>query len=202
MPGEPAALWTPTRRWMGNLLPMIFAGPLLAWAGWLAVTEPLSPLFWMALAASAIVGWLAVGLLGNTPKRGLHGRLMATFPTEESETKRIMAGFARAGAKGALDPHQHIGFVIFTPSALILAAEGMRVELKRSELMKIETQPNAHTWLGLGGWLRLTGRVSGQPFEVLVEPCGHWTLWACAAERRRLRQLITAWLGMAGRGPS
>jgi hypothetical protein len=197
MPGGARRLWSPARRWAGNLLPLIGVAPGLAWAAWAAWTAPFSPFFWWSIAAAALAGWLAVGLLGTLPKRTLKARLDAMIPREDGEQKRVMAGISRPGGSGALDPHQHLGFVIFTDRVLVLAAENLRMEIRRSELMEARLAPNAHTWLGLGGWIAVSGRAQGKAFEVRVEPAGAWTLWGCAAARRPLLRLIRAWLALS-----
>lgn len=188
-------LWTPGRKLASNLLPtaaMLPVGVALA-AAW--PREGLSPKVLLLAAAFPAVGWAAVGLLGLAGNGGLRRemerRLDRTIPG--CRDPRMFVGFAGPGYRSALDPHEEVGWLLVRPDGLELFGDASRVWLRRDEVAAVGLAPNAHTWLGLGGWVAVEGESGGNPVKLLVEPRERATHFGNLALRKALAAQLAHW---------
>lgn len=195
MPPKPPALWTPGRRWAGNLLPLLLGLPFAGLAGWEVVQNgPTFAALGLAVAWTATT-WLAtnfLGLLGNRHmKRATELRLKAQGVDLADE--RWFVGFARPSYRGALDPHEDIGWLNLRSDEVEFIGTTERFQLDRAMVTAIRLRPNPHSWVGLGGWVSIEGKAGDTEIRMLIEPRDHSTLWANRKLRRRLYARLKEW---------
>lgn len=106
---------------------------------------------------------------------------------------RMFVGMATAGFSSVWDPHEDVGFLIVERETLRFVGESKRFELSRSAIKSARLAPNAHSWLGLGGWVALNGIVDNKPIQLLLEPRDRDNLLANRRLRPALRAALDQW---------
>lgn len=124
----------------------------------------LGTLFW---ALSPFAFWMAINLFGLFQNGRLRKSLLSLRPSAQ---KAWFVGFARPSYRGWLHPHEFVGWLILQDESVEFRGENQSYRLNRDEIIAIRKAWNIHTLLGLGGWICLEGRVSGQRVRMLVEP--------------------------------
>lgn len=165
-------IWNLGRQLAGNLLPLIFALPLLA----LALQEivrngPTSRAFLYTLGFF-VIGWLAVNFLGLVGNRSLRRKMDFRYRDEfgADPDPRQFVGFARPGKFGLLDPHEDVGWLVYRNSTLDYWGEQFQFQIPYASVVAVSLRRNFHSLLGLGGWLSVDAEVGGSPVRLLVEP--------------------------------
>ncbi|HQU19670.1 MAG TPA: hypothetical protein PLA92_11545, partial [Fimbriimonadaceae bacterium] len=142
----------------------------------------------------AWVGMCLLGLAGNESMRGQLIRLLK-LPPPTHEESRWFVGFSRPSHFGLLDPHEDIGFLRLTPTAIRFEGERYRVEIPTPAGERVRFRANAHSWVGLGRWISIEGTLEGQKIRMLVEPRERATLLGnlilSGEIRRRLAGAVT-----------
>jgi hypothetical protein len=190
-------VWTTRRKWLGNLVPALFWFPLAA-IGVFTVAKNeqfLGPGLWF-LAASTILGWLAVNQFGFFENRRMRLQLERILKVQDSEVKGefIFVGFATPKYSSMLDAHEDVGFFQILPDRLVFVSETRRMELMRSDLTKIGTRANVHTVLGLGRWVSVDAEVGEKKFRLLVEPRERSTMLGSRRYGARLVTRLREWM--------
>jgi hypothetical protein len=192
-------VWTTGRQLVGNTLPLLVASPALFMAARAWAVEGLGNgvLVW---AGVFVVGtWLATGLLamvGNgSVRRAVEGRLNRARPLDKVE--RWFVGAARPAYRGVLDPHEDVGFLLVYPERLEFFGGHLELSMSRAEARRVRQAANPHTWLGLGGWVKIDGERDGRNVALLLESREKTTLFGNRAHNRALERRLTAWLAGA-----
>lgn len=187
--------WTVGRRVWGNVLPLLFAMGPLFWAVQVALREGPSPTMWLALGVFFVTGWVATavfGLVGNADMRNEVGaKLHEMRPFDPTE--RVFVGVARPGFRGALDPHEDVGFLVLHPTKLEFVGTQLTFELQKASVQRVRLRMNAHTWIGMGGWVSVEGEEGGRPVRLVMEPREHWFQPANGKRLFTLRDRLRAW---------
>jgi hypothetical protein len=182
---------------MGNLLPSLFVIPPIAMGIWqIYKAEDIFTrgLWW--IVAGPVLGWLAMNLLGlyqNSTMRSemsLRLRNMRGGAPED----RVFVGMASPKHNSVIDPHQDVGFLLFTDDRLEYVGELLNVVLKKHDITGVTYRPNAHSVLGLGRWVSVEGTVDGKPVRLMVEPRERNTLWGNKMYGKALKARIEEWL--------
>ena len=189
-------VWTTGRQLVGNALPLVVTSPALFLAARAWATDGLGNgvLIWGGVF---VVGtWLATGLLamvGNgSARRAVEARLNRARPLDK--VGRWFVGAARPAHRGLLDPHEDVGFLLVYPDRLEFFGGHLELTMPRAEARRVRRAANPHTWLGLGGWVRIDGEHEGQPVALLVESREKATLFSNRAHNRVLERRLTRWL--------
>jgi len=173
---------------MSNFVPLIVAlpFPLLAFYFDRTGKTNLGMLFW---ALSPIALWMAINLFGLFQNERLRQSLLPFRPNAQ---KTWFVGFARPSYRGWLHPHEFVGWLALKDDSVEFYGENQTYRLNRNEITAIRKAWNIHTLLGLGGWICLEGRVSGQRVRMLVEPRERATMFGNFLLRKKIiRELQT-----------
>lgn len=180
---------------MGNLIPLIFSAPLMVMA-FQSATQfgPTRDTFkWLGLFL--LVGHVSTalfGLIGNGGLKTAVGRLLHVDRPFVKEEKWFV-GFASPTYKGALDPHEDLGFLILHKDNLEFFGETKRIKIKATEIERIRFKWNIHSFLLLGGWICIEGSREGQKYRLLLEPRVSWTHWANALAIGPIKERLIQW---------
>lgn len=195
MPAVTAKVWTTGRKWAGNILPALFYLPLAISGGivmWRR-QEFFGLGLWL-LCGSVLVGWLALnffGFIGNGfAKRQLRREINARVGLPNDAP---FVGFARPGFRGALDPHEDLGFLVLKEDRLELLGESVTIELPRVNVTAVRFKPNIHTWVGLGRWISVEATIEGKKASVLIEPRERATMLGNLIFGKNLAWSLKAW---------
>ena len=196
MPKVPRKVWTNRRKWMGNLLPAIFFLPLVAWGVvWMYQHDSILGLgLWLVVGGTAI-GWIALnlfGLLGNAfmgreIKRNLTARGI------DFNTPHFFVGFARPRFFSILDAHEDLGYLFLRDDEIEFVGEDHRISLPRNQIHGIRFRPNVHTWVGLGRWISIEGKVKNLPVRMNVEPRERNYLFLNLLDSARVKAALESW---------
>lgn len=190
-------VWTDRRKWIGNLIPMLFWLPLTgAGVAWMAVRAELTgPGLWL-IGAGTVLGWLALNQFGFFENGKMRRTLERTLRDREEEipADRNFVGFATPRYAGTVDPHEDVGFFFLLPDRAVFLSETRRVEVERSQVTEVRFRPNVHTVVGLGGWISLEGIAEGRPIRMMIEPRDRKTLLGNMRRRKALLSKIRRWL--------
>lgn len=176
-------------------MPLLVVGPCLA--ATLAVVTYLgaSPLAWLCVGGTVVLGWTAVNLLGLSGNRAMRSemirRLLEEFPDDRRE--KWFVGFARPSFRGLLDPHEDLGFLIVEGDHILFWGESRQVELHRDQVTQVHWRPNIHTFLGLGRWVAIEAVLDKRPARLLIEPRDKRTLIGNLALSRLIKRRLTEW---------
>lgn len=137
--------------------------------------------------------------------------------------EKVFVGMARPTYNSIVDPHEDVGFLVFhgegegpslrDPSyagtghesgserssradsaRLEYWGEKLKVVLRRSQIKSIGFRPNAHTLVGLGGWVSVEAIADGKPVRLMIEPRERSTLLGNVRFAKLLRRNLAAWL--------
>lgn len=189
-------VWTTRRKWLGNLVPLLFWLPPTAIGVFLVLRTGaiLGPGIWLVATGQA-VGWLALnffGLWDNGRMRRDSLRNLA-HRTPPPPGPVVFVGCASVTHKSILDPHQDVGFLSFGEDELEFIGEDRRMRLPRSSVTRVRFRPSVHTWLGLGWWISVEAVVEGRTVRMLLEPREKDTLLGNLFLSGWLKRLIQIW---------
>ena len=191
-----ATVWTPRRKWLGNLIPTLVWFPLTAIGLSLMVKQgEVVPLGVWLIVAATVGGWVVVnffGLFENARMRNQLTRILTAKGTTLSD-QRWFVGFASPKFSSAVDPHEDIGFLCLTPESLYFVSEERRVEVMRCDISEIRFRSNVHSVLLLGRWVSAEGKVQERPIRLMVEPREHSTLLRNRRESSNLFAHLEKW---------
>jgi hypothetical protein len=195
---KPPKVWTPARRLMGNLLPMLIALPPAAVGISLMMKRAeIIGVGLLVFSATPILGWIATNYLGlfqnGRMRRELELRLRALRP--KLPTDRYFVGIATPSFKGWLDPHEDVGYLILHAEQLEFWGDSLNIVLDKAHVTGIHLRPNIHTLIGLGRWVSVEGVVQGKPVRLHVELRDRATLMGNFRRSKALRQRLLQWLG-------
>lgn len=181
---------------MGNLLPAIFALPPMAYGVWrlYVASQILGPgLVW--IGAGVVAGWLAMNFLGLYQNGRMRRDMLRDYRSERGEDglDKLFVGMARPTYSSIVDPHEDVGFLILHGDRLEYWGEDLKVSLGRSQIKDVRFRPNAHSLVGLGGWISIEGISDGKPVRLLIEPREKSTLLGNIAFSRQLRKKLERW---------
>ncbi|MBL8041249.1 MAG: hypothetical protein JNM04_07860 [Chthonomonas sp.] len=168
-----ARQWTLQRKLLGNLLPVFASLPF--WVVWLwrvGQKGVLDPAGLGLLALAIVCSWLALncfGWPGNSKMRIAIGR---AYNAERGifTGPRWFVGMATPAYRNPWDPHEDIGFLVLHDDRIEFFGERIRLALPHDCLTGIGRRANAHSWVGIGGWLCIEGTLNGQDVRLLIEP--------------------------------
>lgn len=188
-------VWTPARKWMGNLIPLLFWLILASIGVYKTVINAqfIGPGLWYLCGATAI-GWLATdlfGLYGNATMRAQLGKLLNREKLLPKES--VFVGFCSPKYSGMLDAHEDIGFLCFYKDKLTFVGESRIVEVDKPSVKSISFRPNVHTILGLGRWIAIEGSQKGAPFRMMVEPRERQTMLGNLMLSGKLKRELQNW---------
>lgn len=200
-------VWTPYRRAMGNLLPAL--PTVLPMAVGVALILKTGVIFGPGLAIAAlgpVLGWFCMNLFGLFQNEAMKARLARQLLSEaalkqeslqgsaQPSERPLFVGMARPGYTSVVDPHEDLGFLILHPERVEFRGEKYKISLSREQVSQIARRPNAHTYLGLGGWISLEGVSDGKPVRLQIEPRERSTLRGNVNLSRSLHRRLQAWL--------
>lgn len=194
-------VWTGRRKWLGNLIPVLFWLPLTI-AGIVVIVKSgeASPLGIGLLGAATVVGWLALnqfGLYENGRMKGQLARIIIARGDVGPEAHWFV-GFATPRYSSALDAHEDVGFLWMEPDRVKFVSEVRTVEVARADVTEVRFRPNVHSLLFLGRWVAIEATVAGKPIRLTVEPRVDRTLLV----NRRLSNELLARLEEWRKGPT
>ena len=133
-----------------------------------------------------------IGLYENgMMKRALQREFEILVPQHRGYS--IFVGFATPGYAGLLDPHEDVGILFLGQEEFQFIGESRSLRATRNQVDNVQLKANIHTWIGLGGWVRVRGTIDGKPYEWRFEPREKDSLLANSLLRRKLRDHIANW---------
>ena len=200
--GRAPLIWTPSRKLLGNLIPLLVPLPIIAIALWRVFEGGATfgeMIVWMVLAVAAL--WFGVNLLGlfqnEAIKKAMWRRVSASLHENEIPKEPLFVGFSRPAYRSAIDPHEDVGFLLLHADRIEFFGDKDRVELPKKSLVRVTLRPNPHSWALLGGWVSVEGLVEGLPVRMLFEPREKKTLLANRRLRKPLMEKIQRWIDEA-----
>lgn len=191
-----ATVWTPVRRWMGNFVPILFWLPFASYGVYQIVeSRQLLGSGLVYLAVATVAGWIGLDLFGFFQNGVMRRRLSEILCAEtDLPADRVFVGFSSPRYTGLLDAHEDVGFLCFTPGALLFVGERRTVEMPREVISSVGFRPNAHTIVGLGRWISIEGTAGKHPVRMLIEGRERSTMLANFLAGPALKGRIEAWL--------
>lgn len=194
MPLMAARSWTLGRKLLGNVVPLLVALPT-AVAGAM-LYDPAQPLDVTPLAligSCPVLIWFALAYLPGYANGRMRSEIARRLDRESPGPKEaVFVGYASLGYRGALDPHEDVGFLIVRPGEVEFYGDGVRLRMPWGPDCAVERSGNVHSLVGLGGWVVL--RSPGETW--LIEPREGRGLWKNRQVARdledRLREARTA----------
>lgn len=147
-----------------------------------------------------VVGWVAVVLFGFWNNEGMRKVLSRRFdrrfpPGADAAPERYFVGIARPTYRNLLDPHEDIGFLVLEPDQLRFYGDTLEVSFPWSVFSSVRRRANAHTWLGIGGWVSLEGKTAeGKELRFLIEPRENSIVVGNWATNRKIRERLRAFV--------
>ncbi len=189
-------VWTPRRKWLGNLVPVLFWLPLIVAGVWvMAARQEIVGLgLWLLIGGTAL-GWLAVNLFGFWDNARMRRQLTLIMQAKgEPVAAAPFVGFATPKYSSMLDPHEEVGFLMLLPDRLRFLSEERVLEVPKEQIQSVRFRANVHTLIGLGRWISIEGTSDGKPIRLLIEPRERRTLLSNLSYGKSLRQKISRWL--------
>ncbi|MDQ2985690.1 MAG: hypothetical protein M3R13_03075 [Armatimonadota bacterium] len=175
--------WSTYRKLMSNLVPALVFVPVFA-TGIMLFQKDLREASVVCFAASVVIGMFSVNLLGLFQNRRMQAELKPLIHGRPEP--HWFVGIGKAGALGALDPHDDLGFLLLTKDALEYVGESARYRIPYVDILSVSYKMNAHSLLGLGRWIAIEGRHDGKPFRMLLEPRNFPTILRNKKEATRI----------------
>lgn len=197
MPAMAGKLWTSGRKWGANLLPALFyLPPAVAGITILVKRSEFGGLgLWLLLGAVAC-GWISLNFLALVGNGFMRRQLRREIAAKEGlPDDAVFVGFASPGFQSVLDPHEDVGYLVLLEERLEFIGETHRVKIPRGAIEKVGFRPNVHTWVGLGRWVSVEGKVEGQQVRLLVEPREKQTLLGNLQYGKKVATRIRDWSG-------
>lgn len=152
-----------------------------------------SAIAWFAGAVAA--AWVGVGVFGLSGNAKMRHALAKRFATEgaPAPSNRWFVGIATPGYRSIWDPHEDIGFLDRTESALVFLGDSKRIEIPRSAIRSVVRGRNVHSYVLLGGWVAVNGILDGKQIRLLIEPRQSATLWGNRRLLGTLHEELQVW---------
>jgi hypothetical protein len=188
-------VWTTWRKVVGNLLPLVLAGPVF----YLAVQEfshnGATALLMVWIGAFIAAAWVLLALLGFFGNGAMRREMGRRLHIERAfdKTPRFFVGFARPTYKSALDPHEDVGFLILHKDRIEFWGDEVKVSIDKRDVTGARFRANTHTIVGLGRWVSIEAVVGEKPVRLLVEPREKATLIGNFLFSKRLLSAVREW---------
>lgn len=188
-------VWTTWRKVAGNLLPLVFASPVLYFAVQEFSRNGASVRLLTWIAAFIVSAWVLLALLGFFGNGAMRKEMGRRLHIERAfdKTPRFFVGFARPTYKSALDPHEDVGFLLLHPDRIEFWGEAVKVTIEKVDVTGARFRPNTHTIVGLGRWVSVEAVVGERPVRLLVEPRVKATLVGNLIFSKKLLRAIQDW---------
>lgn len=166
-------VWTPRRKWLGNLVPALFwLTPTAIGVAWVMRTNQVfGPGLWLVLAG-LVLGWLGLNYFGlfenGRLRRDSIRNLSLRRPPPPGPV--VFVGCASQKHRSLLDAHEDVGFLSMGPDELEFIGDSIRMRLLREQVMEVRFRVNVHTLVGLGRWVSVEGMIAGKHVRMLLEP--------------------------------
>ncbi|HWD41908.1 MAG TPA: hypothetical protein VG944_23915 [Fimbriimonas sp.] len=190
-----ATVWTPARKWLGNLIPAAVWTAFAAYGLYQIVqTKQLVGQGLIFLIIATVAGWIALNFFGFYQNGRMRRRLTIILGKDGAlPADRVFVGFASPKYTGLLDAHEDVGFLCFLPDKLVFIGENRTLEVGKGEIQKVQFRPNVHTMVGLGRWISIEGAKQDVPIRLLIEPRERNTMLGNLRFGPNLRRKIVAW---------
>ena len=189
-------VWTSRRKWLGNVVPILFW--ILPTAIGIYLTFRSPKIFGVGLwilAGGQLLGWVALNLFGlfenGRIKRDSMRNLALRRPPAPGPV--IFVGCASSKHHSVLDAHEDVGFLAFGVHEIEFIGDERRMRILREQINRIRYLPNVHTIVGLGRWISIEATINGLPVRLLLEPRERNTLLGNLALSSWLRKTIENW---------
>lgn len=199
-----ARVWTNRRKWIGNLLPtLFFLPPVILGVIWMNQNSAIWGKGLWLVVSGTFLGWVALNFFGlwangfmkRTVKRELTAKLV------NFEDPHIFVGFAKPRFFSMLDAHEDIGYLFLRPEILEFVGEVNHVKINRADIQQVRFRPNVHTWVGLGRWITVEGKLKETTFRLSIEPRERNFLLLNLLASGKIRDRILRWAAK-GRKPT
>jgi hypothetical protein len=188
--------WTLFRQLIGSLVPLIFVAPPIGLGVQEVVAHGPSLKVLMWVGVTIVVGWFAVCLFGQVGSGGVRKAMAIRLQNERpgDPFPKWFVGFARPTHKSLIDHHEDLGWLILEDELLVVLGSIRRFEIPRRMVTGIKREPNAHSILGLGGWIKIEGEVGGEKIGLRLEPRIKPTLLGNRMKIGPIQREIKSWL--------
>lgn len=178
MPAGAKPVLTAQHKLMGNLVPLAVLLSVAFLGAVLVGRSRSDALGWFLLLSSPVLTWMTTNFVGLWDNRRLRAQVEFRLKTlrPRNTDRKYFVGFARPSYRSVLDPHEDVGFLIFHEDRLEFFGGELHFTLFREDYGDVRFRPNPHTWLGLGGWVSIEGKVDGLPVRMYVEPRENFSL--------------------------
>lgn len=185
-------VWTSRRKWLGNLVPMLFWIAPTAGGIYLIIrTNVMVGAGLWILVGGQVAGWLALNLFGLFENGRIRRDSMRNLAHRQPPAPGpvVFVGCASTRHHSLLDAHEDVGFLSFGKHELEFIGDDKRMRILREQVQRIHYLPNVHTLVGLGRWIAVEATIGGLPVRLLIEPREKETMLG--------NLLISAWLKRA-----
>lgn len=139
--------------------------------------------YWLVGLGGVILGvavcWIGINFLGFFENSKIEAELRAKLYVEDGE----LIGFVFDRPADALDAHAEVGLLHISTGGIRIATEERLLNLRISS---IQREPNIHSLVGLGGWIR----AETEQGPIKIESRKHPTMLASARETNRLAERL------------
>lgn len=187
--GAKRSAWSAYRKWMANLVPMLFWLPPGV-AGVLLFQEGQPIWAYVCWGAVPVLGWLGINRFALFQNEAMRRELSPLKPTADA----TFVGIATPKHRSLLDPHEDVGWLWMDGDELRFRGELLALNVPRDSIRRIAYRANPHTILGLGRWVVIEGLRDGKRFILRVEPRERRTLLGNKREGARLLGSLRAWV--------
>lgn len=189
-------VWTSRRKWLGNIVPILFwLAPTAGGTFWVLYTNKIiGPGLWLVVIGQ-VLGWLALNWFGlfenGRIRRDSMRNLTLRRPLPPGPV--VFVGCASQKHRSLLDAHEDVGFLSFGPNELEFIGDERRMRIPREMITKVSFRPNVHTLVGLGRWISVEALINGMPVRLMVEPRERDTLFGNLMLSGWLKKVIKDW---------
>ncbi len=139
--------------------------------------------YWLVGLVGVILGvavcWIGINFLGFFENSKIEAELRARLKVDDGE----MIGFVFDRRADALDAHAEIGLMHISGGSIRITTEERLLSLKISSVRR---EPNIHSLVGLGGWIR----AETDQGSIKIESRKYPTMLASARETNRLAERL------------
>lgn len=139
--------------------------------------------YWLVGLVGVILGvavcWIGINFLGFFENSKIEAELRAKLGSEDGE----LIGFVFDRPADALDAHAEVGLLQLSGGNIRIATEERSLNLRISSIRR---EPNIHSLVGLGGWIR----AETDQGSIKIESRKHPTMFASARETNRLAERL------------
>jgi hypothetical protein len=181
---------------MGNFVPALFWLPFAVYGVYeIFVTRQILGIGLVYLGIATVTGWIGLNLFGFFQNGAMRRQLSKVLCADSDlPPDRVFVGFSSPRYTGLLDAHEDVGFLCFTPKALLFVGEHRTIEMPRETVRGVGFRPNVHTIVALGRWISVEGDAAGRTVRMLLESRERSTMMGNFLEGPALRRKIDAWI--------